>query len=133
MLVGFSKKCITPPDSCRMAGFDLRKQPSQGVLDDLYVSCVALQPDKGAPFAFLSFDLLGVPREECRRIEEELKTSCGFYNSTRIWISATHTQWPCQPLNSWNRPTPSTVGWSICVQSTRRRNTRRPGNRKRAM
>ena len=91
MLVGFSKKCITPPDSCRMAGFDLRKQPSQGVLDDLYVSCVALQPDKGAPFAFLSFDLLGVPREECRRIEEELKTSCGFYNSTRIWISATHT------------------------------------------
>ena len=91
MLVGFSKKCITPPDSCRMAGFDLRKQPSQGVLDDLYVSCVALQPDKGAPFAFLSFDLLGVPREECRRIEEELKTSCGFYDPTRIWISATHT------------------------------------------
>ena len=48
MLVGYSKKRITPSDSCRMAGFDLRKQPSQGVLDDLYVSCVVLKPDKGA-------------------------------------------------------------------------------------
>ena len=62
MRIGFSRKCITPPDSCRMAGFDLRTQPSEGVLDGLYVSCAVLVPEKGMKLAFLSFDLLGLPR-----------------------------------------------------------------------
>ncbi len=53
-------------------------------------------------------------------------------NAALIRISAAHTAYPCQPLNCWKRPTASTVGWSIWVISTRSRNTRRPGNRKRA-
>ena len=90
MGIGFSRKCITPPDSCRMAGFDLRTQPSEGVLDELYLSCAVLVPEKGTKLAFLSFDLLGLPREECLRIAGELKP-LGFPSCWSVWISATHT------------------------------------------
>ncbi len=90
MKVGFGRERITPCRSMPMAGFDRREAPSSGVLDDLYVSAMALIPAEGDPFVMLSFDLLGVDRQLCRQLYDVVSAKLGIH-AERLWVSATHT------------------------------------------
>ncbi len=88
MYAGFSQKSICPEKQVYLAGFDLRNEPCAGVLDAINVSALALKADES--FLFLSFDLLGVPRDFCERAKAYLGQALAL-KSENIWLSATHT------------------------------------------
>ena len=54
-------------------------------------------------------------------------------NAALMKIIAAHVSIRPRVTNCRKRPDVSTAGWSICVTMTRKRNTNRPGNRKRAV
>ncbi|MBO4929516.1 MAG: hypothetical protein J6D61_03660 [Clostridia bacterium] len=83
---GFAKRPITPQKSMTLAGFDRRSQPAQGMLDELYVTVLALQNGEEAPFLLCSFDLLGTDRTLCEKVRQALPLP-----PERVWVCATHT------------------------------------------
>ncbi len=89
MKAGFGKSCITPEYSMPMAGFDRRKDPSTGTLDDLYVRVLVLD-DGNEPFAFCVFDVLGTDRVLCEKVSLALAPVLGT-RPERVWVSSTHT------------------------------------------
>src|SRR5262245_30135185 len=54
---GAAKTDITPTESIWLAGYGARTRPSEGVLQKIYVKCVALQSE-GGPVAWVTSDLL---------------------------------------------------------------------------
>ena len=90
MRAGFGRAEITPNKPMKMAGFDRRKDPSSGVLDELYVSVLLLQDEQEASFAFCSFDVLGVDSRLCGQVREVLSATLSI-PPERIWVSSTHT------------------------------------------
>ena len=83
---GFARACITPHAPMTLAGFDRRTALSEGVLDDLYVSVLALQTGEELPFLLCTFDLLGTDRALCENLRRALPLP-----PERVWICATHT------------------------------------------
>ena len=83
---GFAKHKITPQKMMTLAGFDRRTQPAQGILEDLYVTVLALQNGDETPFLLCSFDLLGVDRTLCEKVRQALPLP-----PERVWVCATHT------------------------------------------
>ena len=73
-----------------MAGFDRRQGGSIGVLDELYVSALALVSDAGEPFIMCCFDLLGTDRALCRQVRAAVNSRLTAADE-RIWVGATHT------------------------------------------
>ena len=73
-----------------MAGFDRRKNPSDGVLDELFVSVLALEDGEGKCFLACSFDLLGVDSQLCAKVREAV-CAVASVAEDRIWVSSTHT------------------------------------------
>lgn len=90
MKAGFAKEIITPDSPMPMAGFDRRHGVSDGVLDELYVSALALEPDDGEPFLICSFDLLGTDSDLCCGIRDAVSSELGV-SGRRVWVCATHT------------------------------------------
>ncbi|MBR6825738.1 MAG: hypothetical protein IKM59_04240 [Oscillospiraceae bacterium] len=90
MRAGFGRVAITPHKPMKMAGFDRRKDPSSGILDELYVSVLRLEDESAAYFAFCSFDVLGVDSQLCRQVRNILSRSLSV-DADRIWVSSTHT------------------------------------------
>ncbi len=89
MKVGFARRCITPGYSMPMAGFDRRKDPSTGTLDDLFVRILVLD-DGNEPFAFCVFDVLGVDRVLCEKVSRVVAPELGA-RPERVWVSSTHS------------------------------------------
>lgn len=73
-----------------MAGFDRRKDPSDGILDELFVSVLALEDGEGKCFLACSFDLLGVDSQLCAKVRDAVCGACPV-TEDRIWVSSTHT------------------------------------------
>ncbi len=90
MKAGFGRCVITPQKPMLMAGFDRRTEPSDGILDELYVSVLLLKDNADMPFAFCSFDLLGVDSQLCQLVRTAVNNKIGLCEEC-IWISATHT------------------------------------------
>lgn len=86
MKAGFGRMPITPQKPMTLAGFDRRTAPSQGALEDLFVSVLLLEDDAGGRAALCSFDLLGTDRTLCQKIRETLPLP-----AERVWVCATHT------------------------------------------
>ena len=90
MKTGFGRRDITPDRSMKMAGFDRRKDPSQGTLDPLEVCVLAFADDQGAPFLLCAFDLLGTDSALCTQVRDAVASRLEIAPE-RIWVSATHT------------------------------------------
>ena len=90
MRAGFGRTPITPQTPMKMAGFDRRKDPSSGILDQLYVSVLLLQDERESFFALCSFDVLGVDSQLCRQVKQALSVPLSM-EPDRIWVSSTHT------------------------------------------
>ncbi len=90
MRAGFGRTSITPDKPMKMAGFDRRKDPSSGILDELYVSVLLMEDEQNALFAFCSFDVLGVDSRLCGQVREALSATLSM-KTDRIWVSSTHT------------------------------------------
>jgi hypothetical protein len=102
LLVGFSKKDITPEKSVRMGGYGYRKGKSIGIHDRLYAHAIYFSyndtDDNITEFAMVSLDILGLFNKYVnyyRKIIEE-KTGIPRYN---ILIHCVH-----------NHSAPDTVG-----------------------
>ena len=90
MRVGFARQTITPEKSMHMAGFDRRKAPSVGTLDELEVCVLALEGQLGFPFLMCVFDLLGTDSNLCSHVREAVASKLEI-PMERIWVLATHT------------------------------------------
>ena len=90
MTAGFARRDITPDRSMAMAGFDRRKDPSQGTLDALEVCVLALVDEKENPFLMCVFDLLGTDSCLCTQVRDAVAVQT-HVPVERIWVSATHT------------------------------------------
>lgn len=89
MKAGYGKADITPVYATFLAGFDARKQKSEGVLDPIEVRAMALESGKSR-LIWLVFDLLGVDMHLCDKVSERLSYEFGI-PSDHIVLSATHT------------------------------------------
>lgn len=90
MKAGFAALDITPQTPLRMAGFDRREGYSQGTLDRLAVSVLALCGEDQKPFLLCSFDLLGTDHALCEKVREMVSLQINI-DKERIWVGATHT------------------------------------------
>ena len=59
---GVAKVKITPAESMWMAGYAGRKEPSKGVLVDLYAKSLALEDAAGKRLVIVTTDLIGIPK-----------------------------------------------------------------------
>jgi len=88
--VGLARTCITPDEPLWLAGYTSRRQPSQGVLDDLYAQALAIEDDRGRRALLLALDLcvLRTPTvtQVCGRITE--RTGLG---REQILVNLSHT------------------------------------------
>lgn len=90
MKAGFAARDITPSQELPMAGFDRRKLPADGALDELQVCALALVDDAGGAFVFCVYDLLGVDAHFCAAVKQAAEELCGL-PAERVWVGATHT------------------------------------------
>ena len=90
MRAGFARQTITPGKSLHKAGFDRRKDPSVGTLDELEVCVLALEGQLGFPFLMCVFDLLGTDSNLCSHVREAVASKLEI-PMERIWVLATHT------------------------------------------
>ena len=90
MRAGFARQTITPQKSMHMAGFDRRKDPSVGTLDELEVCVLALEGELGFPFVMCVFDLLGTDSTLCIHVRQAVASKLEI-PAERIWVLATHT------------------------------------------
>jgi len=88
--VGLASVCITPEEPLWLAGYSGRRQPSQGVLDDLYARALAIEDAGGRRALLLCVDLcsLRTPTvsEVCRRITERTGLK-----REQVLVSLSHT------------------------------------------
>lgn len=84
---GLSELKITPSSSVYLAGYAARKNPSEGIHDELYAKCIYLEKNY-EKVALVAMDLVGLPRKVVYKIRTQVKDSLGFDN---IIIACTHT------------------------------------------
>lgn len=86
---GAAKTDITPAESIWLAGYGARTRPSEGILQKIYVKCVALQSE-GGPVAWVTSDLLGFPRDVSDSIASECLDKHKLPRE-RLILNASHT------------------------------------------
>lgn len=85
---------ITPEKPMPMAGYAGRTKPSEGVDLDLHAKALVLEDSKGSKFAWVTLDLIGVPRTMRRRLAQEVSNRYGL-PPERLVLNASHTH--CGP------------------------------------
>jgi len=86
-LVGTVQIEITPVSSVYLAGYNVRKKPSQGVHDNLYAKSIYIENNK-EKVALVSLDLVGLPLNIVNRIRKAVKKDVDLDN---VIIACTHT------------------------------------------
>lgn len=87
--VGYGRKKITPDDPVPLGGYgNSFNRISQNVLDDLYVTCTALQDNAGNTVLLLSQDLINSSAES--QVRARISEATGIPVS-HIVLAATHT------------------------------------------
>lgn len=87
--VGFGRACITPELSVPLAGYgNTSTRYSKAVLNDLYVTCVAITDAQDNTVLLISQDLIGAYQHAVARPAISLATDVP---QSRIYIAGTHT------------------------------------------
>jgi neutral ceramidase len=87
---GVAKRDITPTESIWMAGYGNRTRPSEGVLQKIYVKCVALKWADGDVSSIITSDLLGFPRDVADAIARGCESQHGIQRE-RLILNSSHT------------------------------------------
>ena len=87
---GAAKVNVTPRESIWLAGYGARTKPSEGVLDDLYASALALEDEAGKVAVVVSADTLGFTRPMADEIARRCRASYGIERE-RLLLNASHT------------------------------------------
>jgi neutral ceramidase len=92
---GVAATDITPATSLWMAGFALRKQPSQGVSLPLHAKALALRCAGQPPAVLVTTDLLGLTARITDRVSAEVQRRHGIPRAN-LMFNASHTH--CGPV-----------------------------------
>lgn len=87
---GAASAKITPEKPMWMAGYAARTKPSEGVELDLFAKAVVITDQKGAQFALITLDLIGVPRDLRLAVAGRVKKEHGI-EPAYLAINASHT------------------------------------------
>lgn len=107
---GTAKVNITPKVPLPMSGYSGRKEPFQGVHDDLFMRAIAFS-DGVTKAAIVSADLIGIPLplwEECtKRLEKDVNIP-----PDNILLCATHTHGGPTPADGYSSLPPETIAYT---------------------
>ena len=88
--VGLARKRITPDEPLWMAGYAGRRQPSQGVLDDLYAQALAIEDAGGGRAMFLAVDLCVLRTATVNQVCGQIAERTGLERE-QILVNLSHT------------------------------------------
>ena len=89
MKASASQVCITPERNVDLCGYVDRVQPSIGVLDDIYVRALYLEPGN-EKLLWLNCDLISLSSDQVKRFKDSCREKYDLLPS-QIIISCTHT------------------------------------------
>jgi len=84
-----STSYVTPQEACFMGGYGMRKQKSEGVLDELKCTAVLLEIE-GTPIVFCDVEILMITTEIVADIKGKLQQKYGI-QPEMVTIATTHT------------------------------------------
>ena len=87
--VATSTSYVTPQEPCFMGGYGMRKQKSEGVLDDLKCTAILLEIN-GETVVMCDVEILMITQEIVAAVKEQLEREFGVYPE-RVTIATTHT------------------------------------------
>ena len=87
--VATSTSFVTPQEPCFMGGYGMRRQKSEGVLDELKCTAVLLEIE-GQPLVFCDVEILMITNEIVMAVKERLGEQYGVYPEM-VTIATTHT------------------------------------------
>jgi len=87
--VATSTRYVTPLEPCFMGGYGMRRQKSEGVLDELKCTAVLLEID-GAPIVMCDVEILMITSEIVTAVKERLLREYGI-QPEMVTIATTHT------------------------------------------
>ena len=87
---GYARECVTPSYSIGLAGYgNDAERPSQGVLDDIYVTCVAVSDAEGNTVLFYTADFISVDLTFTSTVKDAVSKETGVPKEN-IFFSTTH-------------------------------------------
>ena len=92
---GLARTIITPRKSLWMAGYASRKEPSEGVIQELYAKALALEDQTGGRVVLVTSDLLGFPAAVSHDIAERAEKQFHLRRD-QLLLSSSHTH--CGPV-----------------------------------
>ena len=87
--VATSTRYVTPLEPCFMGGYGMRRQKSEGVLDELKCTAVLLEID-GSPIVMCDVEILMITSEIVTAVKERLLREYGI-QPEMVTIATTHT------------------------------------------
>ena len=84
-----STSYVTPQEPCFMGGYGMRRQKSEGVLDELKCTALLLEID-GKPVVFCDVEILMITTEIVTAVKERLQQEYGIQHEM-VTIATTHT------------------------------------------
>ncbi len=87
---GVAKIDITPQVPIWMAGYGARTKPSEGVVEDIFAKCLALEFGSDDVAVIVTSDLLGFPRDVGDAIARECHSRHGLRRE-RLILNSSHT------------------------------------------
>lgn len=84
-----STRYVTPQEPCFMGGYGMRRQKSEGVLDDLKCTALLLEID-GKPIVFCDVEILMITPEIVAAVKDSLQQAYGI-QPEMVTIATTHT------------------------------------------
>lgn len=92
--LGTARRDVSPTEPIRLAGYAVRKNPSEGVAQKLWVKAIALEQTGGEKALLLSVDNCGLTEELREKLVTDLKDQGLTSQSIVIFNSHTHSA-PC--------------------------------------
>ncbi|WP_216821084.1 neutral/alkaline non-lysosomal ceramidase N-terminal domain-containing protein [Singulisphaera sp. GP187] len=87
---GAASAKITPDTEMWMAGYAARTKPAEGVELDLYAKALVIEDQAGTPWALVTLDLIGIPRNVRLFVAEQVEKQHGIAPE-RLVLNASHT------------------------------------------
>ncbi len=97
--VGFARESITPNGSHNLAGY-AHTRMSQGVLDELSVSCTAVKDSKGVTALICSIDVEHISTATYTLLKDSILGVLPDITPENIIFNATHTHYAPNPTNN---------------------------------
>ena len=102
--VGFCRDTMTPPLGINIPGHGEKPRIADGIITDLYLSCIAFSDGKDKAVLF-NCDALGITNTGYEQISKKVAETCGL-DPKSVYIACTHAHTACWVNTANNDKTP---------------------------